>query len=514
MRIKKLNSAQMKGLFFVWLLCLLSIFIAFSNYCRIPLSGISDFIKYSIHFIILCSSLIGLFALVATSRFVFTVLGPPLLLFSLASAVSLFFYNMTITSEIIEVVLKTDWSVSKEFVGPYMVVVIGVVLSAIFLIIRYRYRLGAFSLKCNLSIIIISVLLILPAVVINNKRNNTFVNRAPYSLISASREYLMTVKASQMPRQLIAEDADYVGEDSLLVILVLGESLRNDHLSFNGYYRNTTPRLSQRSIYSFSQNRSLSTYTAASIPQILTRADAQHLNRAFDEESLLSICKRVGFRTFWVANQVPDYTYASIAKSCDVYFNYSAKTSTYSDVVSTDGNILNELDLYLDSSEGRPKLLVLHTMGSHWYYNYRCPEHLRQYYPITNSRSFANNSSEQMINSYDNSVFFTDYFIDEVIKNVASRNAILIYVSDHGESLGEDGKWLHAFEHETLYDAACFVWMSQKYKSLHPFETALQDNCKKASNTSAIFHTLLQAACIESEVVDYRKSLLSEHYEE
>lgn len=513
-----MNPTFLKGLkgnkafHFAVLIIILSIFTAFCNYYRLPLSGASDFIKYGIHFLILTSAIIGILGILACHRWIFPIFAPPVLFLCLASSISLYLFNITITSEIIEVVLKTDWSVSREFISIQLILLFLLTLIIIFYIIWLRFKIRTESSKSTISILIISILILTPALVLNKKRNNTILSRVPFSLISAANEYSQAIEVSKIKRQNIAADAVYTGGDSVLVVLILGESLRNDHLAFNGYKKNTTPLLSQREIFSFPQNKSQYTHTAASIPQILTRADSIFPDKAFSEESILSIYSRLGFKTLWFANQVPDYTYASLAKNCDKYLSLNTKTSTYSDIVSTDQNILEQLNKDIHYNDVKKKLFVLHTMGSHWYYNYRCPKEMRQFLPVTTSRSFANNSKEQMVNSYDNSVYFTDYFINEVITKFEDEKAIIIYISDHGESLGEDDKWLHAFEHETLHNAACFIWMSQKYKTDYSSIESLRKNTFKKTNTSAIFHTLLQAGSIHSEALDYTKSLLSENY--
>lgn len=496
-------------LHFFTVIILLSVFTSFSNYFRVPVAGTADFIKYSVHFLILTSSVIGILNLITIQRWIFVFLAPPLLFLFVTTASSLYFFNITITSEIIEVILKTDWSVSKEFISVQLVILLLATLSIIFSIARWRLKVGNIPKRQVIYITTLSVVMIIPSIVLNKKRHNTIMSRVPYSMISASKDYTSALKMSRLERKTIANDAVYMGNDSLTVILVLGESLRKDHLGINGYKRNTTPLLSQRKIYSFKQNKSLYTYTAASIPQILTRADSTHPERAFTEESVLTVFERVGFKTIWLANQVPDYTYSSLAKSCDEYINLSAKSNTYSDVISTDQNILDKISNYQNSNKN---LLILHTIGSHWYYNYRCPEFMRQFFPITKSRSFSNNSKNQMINSYDNSIYFTDYFIDQVIQKFEKENTILIYISDHGETLGEEGKWLHAFEHETLHDAACFIWMSKKYKEKHPHSVAIKENTKKKTNTSSIFHTLIHAADIQGSFTTHKKSLLSSRY--
>ncbi len=505
------NIKNNKHLSFFGLIIAFSIFIALPNYIRIPFSGISDTIKYSIHFIILTISLVGILFIISIKKSVFSILGSITIFLFTIGAFLLYFLNITITSEIIEVILKTDWSVSKEFISLQLIILIIVSIATTYIIIKYRYRIPSFSFKTKLITLILSIILLIPAIYFNTKRQGTIIKRYPYSYISAGKEYAKTVKASKQKRNIIANDATYTGSDSLLVIFIIGESTRSDHLAFNGYNRNTTPNLSKQQLYSFRYNRSLYTYTAASVPQILTRADSLHPERAFNEESLINIYKRTGFNTIWFANQIPDYTYASLAKRCDTYLNLCATKNTYSDAVSTDQNILDSIDYYINTAPTK-KLLILHTIGSHWYYNYRCPESKRIFFPITKSRSYANNSKQQMINSYDNTIIFMDYFINSVISKVKDKSCIIVYTSDHGESLGENGKWLHAFEQAPLHKAACFIWMSNKYKETHCISKNIENNTNKASNTSDIFHTLLQAGDIKSKIIDYNSSLLSDQY--
>ncbi len=508
-----MNKPNRSFLSYLSITFLLVLFITFSNYFRIPISGISDLIKYGIHFIILSVSVFGIFILFAANKWIFLITAPLILLISISSACSLYFFNFTITSEIIEVIIKTDWQVSKEFISFQLIALVIITLLVIVGLVIFRFHLPNLRMNKKIWILTLSFILILPAIILNKKRNNTIIKRVPYSFVDAYQEYRKALIYSQQKRQIIAPDAKYcASDDSLIVMLVLGESLRNDHLTFNGYTRNTTPKLSSRTIYSFKHNRSLFTHTAASVPQILTRSDLQNKQASYNEESVLDIFKRAGFETTWLANQVPDYTYAGLAKKCDHYHNLSERSNSYSDKLLTDQNILNTLDSYLEFESNSKKLIVLHSMGSHWYYNYRCPEEMRKFKPITNSRSFSNNSADQMINSYDNSVVFTDYFIDNIITKLEGKNAILIFVSDHGESLGENGKWLHAFENESLYNAACFIWLSNEYMAEDDNIRNLIANGLKTSNTSSIFHTLLQAGHIQSKVFRREQSLFSPNY--
>ncbi len=98
------------------------------------------------------------------------------------------------------------------------------------------------------------------------------------------------------------------------------------------------------------------------------------------------------------------------------------------------------MDSLLASSTADKHLFVLHTIGSHWYYNFHVTDSLQLFRPLTDSRIVTQNSEQQMLNSYDNTILYLDYFLDTLIERFEDRVAVVIYLSDHGESLGEDGK--------------------------------------------------------------------------
>lgn len=328
------------------------------------------------------------------------------------------------------------------------------------------------------------------------------MNRVPFVVAGSISEYIEIRESNSMVRQDVGSDAISSCDDTLSVVLVIGEALRNDHLGINGYHRNTTPNLQKLNVIPVTNMRSLYSYTAASVPQLLTRADSLDDARRFEEKSFISIFNMCGFSTEWIANQTPEYTYNVLAKEAQCFVNVSIRNTAYSDKLWTDQNIIDQLKVS-DAFKKPKNLVVLHSIGSHWYYNYRFPQEYEIYKPIAKSRSVNHNSPDHLINSYDNTVVFMDYFVSNVIAKIENKNAILIFLSDHGELLGEDGNWLHATDNEVLYDAGCFVWMSEKYKARNPDKYKdLLLNVKNKWDTSFLFHSILSAANISSSVID------------
>jgi glucan phosphoethanolaminetransferase (alkaline phosphatase superfamily) len=153
---------------------------------------------------------------------------------------------------------------------------------------------------------------------------------------------------------------------------------------------------------------------------------------------------------------------------------------------------------------------VLHTIGSHWYYNNHFSEKYELFKPITTSRIITQNSSEQIINSYDNTIVYTDFFLDQLIAQLENKNALIIYISDHGEVLGENGAWLHAGDNAASKKPACFVWFSDNFAESYPEKiNALKTNKDKYYRTDMIFHSILDGGTIQSPIIDRKLNIFN-----
>jgi glucan phosphoethanolaminetransferase (alkaline phosphatase superfamily) len=337
---------------------------------------------------------------------------------------------------------------------------------------------------------------------INSRVRNSFYQHYPFSVLYNLNEY----KNLNVNKKSVRINPDstlrFKTKDSLTIVLLIGESLRADHLFINGYKRNTNPCLSKvKNIVSFNRIYSEYTYTNPSVAHMLTRSDSVNKNRAQTETSFIPIFKSVGFFTAWIANQDAANTYVEFMNECDTLIYANPDKSVYSYSKWIDGDLLPIYQKILNRSE-KNKLIILHTIGSHWYYNNHYTKDFEFFMPITKSKIISQNSHEEIINSYDNSVLYTDAFIDKIISKLQNINAIMIYLSDHGESLGEKGNWLHASENEYLKNPACLVWCSNIYIRKYPskFE-ALKYNKSKRFRTDFLFHSILSGGNIPSKVI-------------
>ena len=304
--------------------------------------------------------------------------------------------------------------------------------------------------------------------------------------------------------------------DNPLYILVIGEAARYDHLSLNGYERNTTPLLQVRkNLISYDSAYAQANLTSYSLPLIITRATADDADRAYREKSIVEAFQEAGYFSGYLNKQlssaletrivnVSDYAYQS-NKEVDVENNY-------------DIDLVAKLqECVSDTSQ----FFVLHTMGSHFRYEYRYPAEFEQFTPVMGkSFSYLGISEEnksEFINAYDNTILYLDYFLNELIEYVdgLNRSAVIVYMSDHGESFWDDDKKLslHGSYEISKYEfhVPMLVWYSDEYQLNNSQKVEnIKQNKAKTISSDAIFYSILDIAGIK-EVTDSTKSIGSEY---
>ena len=330
-----------------------------------------------------------------------------------------------------------------------------------------------------------------------------FNRRLPFNLVESTKEYFEQNQLlfKPIPNSLKAT------KDSLSIVFILGESVRADHLQLNGYPRNTNPFLSKRkNLISFPNTYTPNTCTALSVPQILT--DASLLDDySTPKYSLIEILNHANIATNWIGNQTPENSYEIFIKQ--------SKFHTIIDPIHSELSFQKDHDLQLLPvfktvfNPTKNQFTTLHMMGSHWWYETRYPESFRKFIPVIKSKHIPSNSKQEMINSYDNTLLYLDYFINETIKQVEKKNSntLLIYLSDHGESLGENGLWLHAQSGKELMNPALLFWYSDQFNKMYPDVVyKLKANQNKTIDLDFFYHTILDLYKIEG--IAYKKNKL------
>ena len=297
-----------------------------------------------------------------------------------------------------------------------------------------------------------------------------------------------------------------------LTIMVVGEATRADHFSLNGYKRETNPLLKKEDIVNFTNVASCGTSTAVSVPCMFSwygRSDYSY-KKGIRKENVLDVLahtKKVS--VLWRDNN-------SDSKGVAIRLPYEDYKSNKNNIVCKEGECRDEgmlvgLDDYIKKQKENNILIVLHQMGNHGpaYYK-RYLKAFEQFTPVCETNQLEECSQESINNAYDNALLYTDYFLSKVINLLKNYNqeyeTSMIYMSDHGESLGENGIYLHGMPYFMAPDAqthvATVMWFGEKekYDKVDSTKSYSQDN---------LFHTILGLYDVKTEVYDKKMDILN-----
>lgn len=302
------------------------------------------------------------------------------------------------------------------------------------------------------------------------------------------------------------------------VVLVLGETARKHNFQLYGYSRETTPILSkEKNLIVYKEATTNSNFTWSSFPLILSSVNPIKFEDRLSELGLVYAFKEAGFHTYWLTNQPYNHGH--------IYKLYSSAAEYFKDVTHDfrkdyyDENLLKYFKEALQD-KNKKRLIVLHTMGSHSRYNKRYPKKFSKFSPdhegaITwSSNTIKKIGREIFVNSYDNSIFYTDYFLGSLIKYLKdySPNSLLLYVSDHGENLYDDEREMvgHGGSNPTKYELEIplIIWYSEGYNN--EVINKLNSNSDKKISSSTVFHTLSSIGGFKTKLHQYKFDLLSD----
>lgn len=476
-----------------------------SEFSDSPYSNFHDFMVLAFQWVAIAVGTFGLLYLLSINKYIFAITFPLLVAFSTVLAYYRYTVNATLTPMTIELALINDLRTNMQVVSWQLVSLILLSLVVSVAIVWLRWKKISFTRPYIHLIVALGIIFMTNSFIPQLKRPLT--QRMPYSIYYNFKLYFEIRDVAAEHRETFTSES-VANSDSLVVVFVIGESLRNDHLQINGYERETTPYLMEEdNLVSLADIYGAECFTHTSVPQIMTRADSANPQRAYDEQSFVTIFNDAGFRTTWIANQESVATYAYFMNECDTLIYVNGDKSVYTFDKWLDEDILPHLENEL-KDDNPTQLHILHSIGSHWWYNSHYTDEFERYTPVIKSRVVSSNTQEEMINSYDNTILYTDYFIKETIDLIRDKKSILIFLSDHGESLGEDGYYLHGADRPELHYPAAFVWYSDKYAQSFPdMIENLKDNSDKKYRSDYLFHSIIDAADITTEYIEPQLSI-------
>ncbi len=462
------------------------------------------------------------------------VIKPILILFVLIAAGGSYFtdtFGTIIDKYVVEAALTTTQAESGALLTPSFVwhmVLFGVVPSLLIVWVRVKHRplLGKVAVNTGIifaclaaSIAILGANYAAYSSMFREHNADIMQKLMPGTPITSTVQYVAhTIKNRDIPMEPLGLDAKQSAtklpaDKKLLTVVVVGETARAQNFSLNGYPRETNPELKQRNVVAFTDTTSCGTETSVSVPCMFSPFTREEFsNTKFrGSENLMDVLQHAGVQVAWYENNTGSKGVADRIKTIDLQ---NAKDTRYCEGGECIDQILvDSLDKELKELTGNATI-VLHMTGSHGpaYYR-RYPEEFAKFKPDCRSNDFAKCSHEEIVNAYDNSILYTDHILSEVIDLLKANEdkfaSSMIYMSDHGESLGEDGLYLHAAPYFIAPSQQTHVpfitWFAPEYVS----GTGLDVDCLKKtvaepSSHDNLFHTVLGMMQIKTTVYDQK----------
>lgn len=482
------------------------------------------------------ASVVTLFALGTVLLFLLICVGPLtrwiLAFFILASSQAAHYmaqYGVVIDVDMLDNAMQTNAAEFWGLVTPSMVlrtVFLGVLPA--WLVLRGPLRPRPFwpALKSRLLLIVGTlvgaVLLVAPltasyaSFIREHKEVRLYASPLYYTFSLARYVNLRWFPRAPQPHLTLASDLKFVGGErpNRIVVLVVGETARTDRFSLNGYARETNPELRKQHVVSFTQVTSCGTSTAVSVPCMFSALSRARYDKAEASRSdnVLDILQRSGVRVLWRDNNSDSKGVADRVP----YENFrSRERNPVCDPECRDVGMLAGLDKFIRDNAGHDILIVLHQMGSHGpeYYK-RYPAAFEKFQPVCRTGELQRCSKEEIDNAYDNTILYTDHFLSKLIDFLKpydrTHGTAMLYVSDHGESLGENKMYLHgapyALAPQVQIRVPVVLWLGEHFG--WSFDDAMRYRDTPFSH-DALFCSLLTGFDRETAMCEQQKAFFA-----
>lgn len=329
---------------------------------------------------------------------------------------------------------------------------------------------------------------------------------------------------NKAPLKILGDDAIQIkqGVNRRVGLMVVGETARWDHFSLNGYDRKTNPKLENTEIINYSQTTSCGTSTAYSVPCMFSFLDKDNYSpgKASRQTNVLDVLSKTGVKVYWIDNNSSCKGVCERIGQIDIRNNPDPNSPFYTKGELFDEELVTQVDKVLSEDDGNSDILiVLHTLGSHGpkYYR-RYPDKFSQFEPACKKSTPQECTDKEIINAYDNTILYTDHVISQLIDYLQTKQAkndtFLIYASDHGESLGEKGVYLHGLPYFLAPEAQTHVpmltWFSENYIKNEKLDIAKMKTLQvKDVSHDFLSHTMLSVFEVNTSLYKKDHDLLS-----
>ena len=458
-----------------------------------------------------------------------------LLMLSAAAGYYMDRYAIYFDAAMLRNVLATNYKEASELIGwdlEIHLLVFGVVPSVLVWWPQLKRRPFGRALVVRLGWVSLAVvvgagsLLLVFADFASQMRNHreTRYLLTPGNVVAAmARNAWGRAKRPNLPKLAVGPDAKLSAawntrSRPVLFVLVVGETARAQNFSLNGYPRETNPELARRDVINFPNAHACGTSTEVSLPCMFSVSGRRNYDeeQILTHESLLHVLARAGFKVLWRDNQ------SGCKGVCD---GLPAEQLDHAKVeaLCAEGQCLDEILLHGMEGIARDTrgnlFVVMHQLGSHGpaYYK-RYPAVFKRFTPACETEDLRNCTEAEIVNAYDNSLLYTDFMLGKVIDFLdaaqKTHDTAMLYVSDHGESLGENGLYLHGMPYAIAPDVQKHVpfvmWLSPAFR--HSFgidEECLRAHAAEAASHDNLFHSLLGVLDVSTKAYDRQLDLFA-----
>lgn len=430
--------------------------------------------------------------------------------------------NFRISFGIIANIFETDKSEAGNFINAYTILTVCIlIIIAAFYGKATNYLCRGLKKWSRLLWGILFIGTILNFLCIPHKPSYRETALWPLNNIGEMSELLYRYWAQERPMMQSLKNLPSMAEpessfvshpEGLIVLLHLGESARADHWSVNGYPRPTTPFIKEEAttgnLINFPHTLSYAAGTRLSLVGMLTLATIENPYPTYGPIFPLFQKHKFALQAFRSNQKADDQIYDSTLITLTKAFKENTAYQT-----ELAESVLPEMKACLSYEKVPNKFLLYYGEGSHAPYLY--PPKYTQFVPDGMDMTNFNNTPQETINRYDNSIFATDQFIKQAIENLRDERAIYAYVGDHGEYLGENGCYNHGsnvMNDECIRQIPFFIWVSPRYEASAPEKVAnLRKNAAslKVVSHNNVVHTLLGLSGIKSAIYDETQDLSS-----
>ena len=423
-----------------------------------------------------------------------------LVTFFIINSIAIYFvttYSVILDESMIGNVLNTKFEESSSFFSFKLIVYL--ILFGILPSIYILYvQIINVTFKRFISIFSITLLLILGLVAINASnvlwidKNSKILGGLAMPWSYTVNITLLKVHESQKNRkEILLPNAVIKDEEKSVVVLVIGESARSANFSLYGYTKNTNPLLSrQLNLFHFNAT-SGATYTTAGVKCILEHENSNDLY-----EILPNYLYRNNVEVIWRTTNwgEPPIHIKKYQNRDSLQANYKGNYSKYDEI------LLSNLKDEIRNAKKNKILVVLHSSTSHGpTYSTKYPKSFEKFQPVCNSVELGKCTKAELMNAYDNTIVYTDFILSKLIddlKELKEYKSSMIFVSDHGESLGENNLYMHglplSIAPKEQYEIPFIVWLSDS--------SAKKVKNKKTINQNYVFHSVLNFLNIQSPI--------------